>query len=553
MKTIVNKLCSKRRTLGMAILAASLHFAPTVSAQSVGDLAGFDEDAYYASGAQDEVPAGTGDYYADQDTFDNETADQDAEQIADQDAVIQQTAGTFIGDQPAFETADDVAPIDYLDAAPIGEQVNYLGDMPAETIGSGYDRPVAQGSISDGIEAVGFLDNLRQHAGDHGCESGGCGDGASHAVGCDLMPMTGGCDSFGCDSIDTGKSLGSRKGWATVEALLWFVEDRETAPLAIEFDDAVLNLPEAPISSLDSFDSGLAAGFRADAGFWLGDNVGVGGRFTQVFDGSESGQFTPTSADNGTGIPFFSLLGGATGPDILLANTTTDANGQISTGTIDFEEEIDFWMAEAYGRIRLSKAKHYSIDLLGGYTHLELDNQLGITLDRVLTDTSVVPVPGTTQQFNEQFDTENVFDGGQIGFETVITHGRWMVRSLTKVHLGNMRQSVSLQSSGVETQPGFGPTAQAGGLFSAAGTTTAERDVFAFIPEANFKLGYRVTDRAYFTAGYSFIYVDNIALAGGSIPTALTPGFAGGPALTPAINDDSLYIHGLDLGVVLDF
>jgi hypothetical protein len=83
------------------------------------------------------------------------------------------------------------------------------------------------------------------------------------------------------------------------------------------------------------------------------------------------------------------------------------------------------------------------------------------------------------------------------------------------------------------------------------------RDLFTFAPEANFKLAYRFRPNVLLSVGYSFIYFDNVAMTGAVLDrtidgTSLLPGPSGDrPAFV--FDDDSLWVHGIDLGAVIDF
>ncbi|MEM9645425.1 MAG: BBP7 family outer membrane beta-barrel protein, partial [Planctomycetota bacterium] len=169
----------------------------------------------------------------------------------------------------------------------------------------------------------------------------------------------------------------------------------------------------------------------------------------------------------------------------------------------------------------------------------------------------VTPATGTQIQFSDSILTENDFHGGQLGFETVLSHNKWMFSTLTKVHLGNMSQSVSISGTATETLAGNPPTSFDGGLLALDSAGQFERDSFAFIPEANVKLGYRFRDCVMFTLGYSFMYFSDVALSGDNISTAFdsTTRVTAGPfGQTPVqFSERGMYVQGLDLGLVIDF
>ena len=534
MKFSVKPFCPKRATLGLALVAASMQTNAIAGGGSIGDLPGYGEETYFSpDAAYDEqaYQSDTGDGY-----FDPAPSDQ----ISDS-APNQISDGNFAGEPAEY--------VDEFDNEPAGDAV---------VIGSGYHSMSDEAYPETTVQSVGFVDDIRAAAGGW---TGGFGRSGASTGSCDMMPMTGTCDAYGCDSMSCKESLCEGNTWATMEALLWFVEDRNTVPLAITFDDSDIEDPEPRLSSVSEFSSGLAPGFRVDAGSWLTENIGVGGRFSMIFDGSTDVNFAANTAQDqsavGTGIPF---IDPNVGTSLFLVNAI-EAAGPISAGSIDIEEEIEFWMAEAYGRIRFAAARRHSLDLVGGYTRMELENTLGLDVNRIALDSSIQAL-GTRTILSDRFETENTFNGGQVGFEAVMTRGRWMARSLTKVHLGNMNQRVSRRGSGTVTTPGFAAADTGGGFFGRSEGESIERDLFAFIPEANFKLGYALTPHAYLTAGYTFLYLDNVALASTAINPIVSPplaGFENGPPLgfgsdnVLAIADDSLFIHGVDVGLVLDF
>ena len=132
-----------------------------------------------------------------------------------------------------------------------------------------------------------------------------------------------------------------------------------------------------------------------------------------------------------------------------------------------------------------------------------------------------------------------------------------MLRTLTKVHLGNMNQQVTMTgNSSVATPPGA-PVTQPVGMLVLGNPGTFERDEFAFAPEVNLKLAYRFRPNVLLSVGYSFIYWDNVAQAGDFID----PKFSGSTLNTAgpygqdtfAWKDSSLWTQGIDLGFVLDY
>lgn len=520
MKTILKRHCKKRFLLAAALLAGLTNssIAAGPGSGSIGDIPGYGEDTYFAEDAA---------YSTD----------------ADISASVAQT-GSISDDEPMADQA--YAESSYDDSAAVGSGFN----------ASGQYQPIGAGQMANGVQPVGFLGDAVTRM---GLPMGRAMNGSMSSGSCDMY----GCDTYGCDSGCNTSSVGGLcKGntWATVESLLWFIEDRQLPVLISTAPAGIAPNLQPGQSRFSDLNSGLAAGFRLDGGVYLGDNVGVGGRFYQIYDGSETQSAATDGSGGSIGIPFFSSLGGSE-DSFLISGQDFVTGDAIAEGSVSVESEIDFWAAEAYGRIRFSGAKHHTLDFIGGYTHMELDDSLRLSASRVSLD-NVLDTVGTQRTFSDSFETSNKFDGGQVGFEAVLTRGRWMARSLTKVHMGNMSQSGRVSGNSTIREPGFAEVATDGGIFASGNQSdlndgSYDRDVFAFIPEANFKLGYRLRPNMFLTAGYSFLYIDNVVTSGDLIDRNVNPSTfnTGTFASSPAVKFDQsdLFIHGVDVGMVIDF
>lgn len=406
-----------------------------------------------------------------------------------------------------------------------------------------------------------------------GCEvayGGGCCDS-----GCGVSSCDGGCDSYGhqkrkiCGIFD---SCGHNT-WAQAEMLLWFTPDRDMPALVTTSNPGSFpiiphagqpNPNNVQVVFGDDIEGELSAGFRLDLGMWLTDNVGVGGRFWALAENNDSYFGIGDGGINGTpstsiGIPFFATDINNNDAVIINRDGSAAVGDSGFAGFVGAESELEVYGAELYSRVRFSCSKTCRLDFIGGYSHFEIDDTLRMLSARVNVEN---PATLRTRTYDDFFECKNQFDGGQVGFEMVITRGRWMARSLTKVHLGNMQQRVTI--AGVSTDDPDGPgagatTVTSGGIFAQGNQGVYERDVFSFAPEANFKLGYRLRDNMLLSVGYSFIYWDNVALNGDVIDNEISNILnlnTGAPSLPRpefAFDDSSLWVQGLDLGVIIDF
>lgn len=380
---------------------------------------------------------------------------------------------------------------------------------------------------------------------------------------CDAMGCDGGCDG-GCDSAcGSGRRGGGlanalgmcdSDGWMRAGALLWFVQDRQTVPLVTTAEGGFFPVlgpagQNTVVAFGNELEGGLSGGFRTDVGRYVSDGLGIGGRFWWLGDnGSDYANAADGSAGSQSiGRPFFDTnLGGESALEIAQPN--------LFSGSVNASESLDMWGAEAYARLRFCGSKTSHLEMIGGYSHFEIDSDLSIN-STTLTLTG--PTAGRIRTFSDQFNVENEFNGGQLGFESLIRRGRWTATALTKVHLGNM--NARGRATGQFTDTNGPDNADSGFLVQAdSNGGTYSTDEFTFIPEMNFQLGYRFRTHVDFNVGYSFLYFEKLGLAGSQIDRLIDSSEVGtdGTALThpvPLFAQDSLFVHGLDLGVTVTY
>jgi len=337
--------------------------------------------------------------------------------------------------------------------------------------------------------------------------------------------------------------------WAQSEALLWFTQDRRTPPLITTSAPGTFPVlgvePTTQVVFGDDVSGELSGGFRGDYGKYITDNFGIGGRIWFFASNNDSFFGDGDGSNRSIGRPFFNTSLGA-GGDI---DSFSVAQEGLFTGAVAANSKLDIWGAEAYSRVRFSCTKSCRLDFIGGYSHFEINDELGIS------STTVTDATGRIRSLNDLFKAKNRFDGGQVGFEMVIKRGRWSARSLTKVHLGNMNQRMLIAGSYFDQTPPADPLLLSGGLLARGNQGIFERDKFTFVPEANFKLAYCLRKNISVSVGYSFIYWDKVTLAGDNIDNDIDfSDFPNDFDTRPVFefNDSGLWVQGLDLGVVID-
>ncbi|MGB7345434.1 MAG: BBP7 family outer membrane beta-barrel protein [Pirellulaceae bacterium] len=511
----------------------------------VGDISSESEDAYFAADAAEATRA------MDRRTRRVRTAAAAAPVV--RTAAVSHT--THYAPQPA-------APV-YQQSASVA-QVGCLGGCLGSGCGaSNCDAPgnymgcdSAPGCDSGGCDSIGCGTIFGG-----GCDSPSCGcelfsgGGGYSAPSCGCE-MGGGCDSGGCGlgggcglrgggGVAGALGLCSKDGWFRHELLLWFMQDRQSPALIASAAPGVLpTQPGATTLFGGDLNGGLSAGYRGDAGIYLSDNVGVGGRFWILSQNEDSATAGGDGSSRSIGRPFYNTLFNV--EDSLLVAFQNNF-----TGTVTGTSKLDMMAAEAYGRVNLGSTKSCQLDLIGGYSYFSVDDELRVT-------STSTQNTGRIRSYSDSFDTENIMHGGQLGFEAVVTNGRWFARSLTKVHMGDMQQKVRIAGSSSDTTPPFASSTANSGLLALGNQGTYEQDEFTFIPEMNFKLGYRFRQHVEMSVGYSFLMFDSLALAGDQVdrnidPSALNTNgpFGNRPAFT--MKDTSLWVQGIDLGLAITF
>lgn len=366
-------------------------------------------------------------------------------------------------------------------------------------------------------------------------------------------PCDGACDD-GCDACGAGlfrKVLGrpglldhAHESWFTAEALLWFPQQRRVPALVTTTAAGQPVLPDANVAFGGDIGGDLRAGFRVDGGRFVNKHFGIGGRFWMIDGDSQRTSLSGDGTGRSIGRPFFNTE--LPGQDSILVNL--DGN---FAGNVTVESDLRMLAAEAYGRLKFGRGSNYRVDLIGGYTHFNIDDRLWARSTTINTGT------GTTDRFFDDFDAENHFHGGQLGLESTVNQGRWTLTTLAKVHLGNMHQAIDIRGASSRMTGVVEETFASGALAFDDSIGRHERNKFAFAPELNLKLAYRFRPNVLLSVGYSFIYFDNVLLAGDHID----PVFDGSTLLTNGphgqrpfeFRDSGLWVQGIDLGFVLDF
>jgi hypothetical protein len=320
--------------------------------------------------------------------------------------------------------------------------------------------------------------------------------------------------------------------------------------------------------------TGTESGARFSVGYWFFDDHALGIEVGGFFLGENRDHFAVSSTGTPIiGIPFNNVLNN---PPVSVPGETAQAVafnlpgplGQLG-GNLDILHKTNFWGAEVNLRTNCLCCCNGYLDFLLGFRELGLDDsltlseQLTVIRDRTVTDPTtgaMTTVPaGTTINGQDKFSTTNRFYGVQVGLDGEWQFwDRWSLGARAKVGIGPTQQTVDIQGSRVINVPGAAPMVSYGNLFSQPSNIGRyTRDMFSVVPEVGVTLGYQLTDHIRATAGYNFLYWNNVVRAGGQINRNVNAAFTGNPqpgSATPnqpafSFNNTDTWAQGASLGL----
>ena len=316
---------------------------------------------------------------------------------------------------------------------------------------------------------------------------------------------------------------------------------------------------------------GTAHGFRLGAGWWRPEDSRAGvevGAFymspvssNTYFQGSESG--VPLLArpflNDASGTPVSLIL---SSPDIVSGSSLTRAMTQ-AWGI----EANALW--NAY-RTCPGECRTWNLNFLAGYRYFDLTESLQLSSRSTILEGNTLSYAGTlvgeatSLEIRERFDAKNKWHGGQIGFQSQFTSGRWYVGVTGKVGFGITNQKVTIDGTTGASNPEDGTTSTAiGGLFANAGNIGSYKsDHFGILTDVNATFGYHFTSWLVGTVGYNFVHLSSVARPGnlftGRVDSNLVPlsSSYGTGATTPApfnYKQDDFFLHGLNFGFIVKY
>lgn len=380
-----------------------------------------------------------------------------------------------------------------------------------------------------------------------------------------------GCDESGCGGdkkggrVDCVSCYGPfRDPWVTVEYMHAWARGRWLPPLVTTSPPGVNGvLPTAAVLFGDEYvGTRLQASGRLSFGAWLDDeeSIGVGGRIFAL-EGDSTGYAAASDAAGNPLIarPFYNTDPIFNAPDALIVTA-----GGLRTGDLLATADNDVLGVDAYLRYSVLRTATRRVDLLAGYHFTGIADSLNVN-HRMQQIGGVIPV-GTQFEFEDVFDVYNEFHGAELGLLSEFDRGPFTLSLMGKLSMGNMRETLTIFGRSSRTPPAGVATNFTGGLLALpTNMGTYTKDDFAIIPEAEFKLTCRITERLEASIGYSFMFWSDIAMAGqqvdmsvANMPTVNASQLMGGGLVGPAnpafggIQDTDFWIHALSIGFTLE-
>jgi Putative beta barrel porin-7 (BBP7) len=313
------------------------------------------------------------------------------------------------------------------------------------------------------------------------------------------------------------------------------------------------------------WDSSPSSGFRLNTGRWLDNHWGVevGGFLLEdkgtVFNVASNG----AANSLGLGRPFLDTFTGGLAAEVVAAPGQLAGSIQASTRAQMWGSDINFVFREEPGRF-------FQTQLRAGVRYIDYDDSIFISQTSTPLGAVSIPFNGNLRVTNpdsvrvdDSFRTHNEFIGGQVGFDTSWKLGRLVFDLDTKVALGSTHQEVTVNGTS-ETISGGQTTnlVQGGFLANLSNIGHYSRDAFSAIPEIEFKVEYRCSPTLSLFASYDALIWQDVAMAGGQIPTVVdvthvptNPAFGAANGVNPgfSMGHSNFISQSLHAGVLWKF
>lgn len=476
--------------------------------------------------------------------------------------------------QLRVDDEDPTTPID-LDELLENERANLPESTSGDSIepipaGEPYGEPVQPESIRaepysvgpsfGGPTTDGYMGGDLSHASCPHCNGQGLRYG-----GCEMCAQRGGLSAPCCEP-------GSQRGpYGRAEYLIWWFDGMNAPPLvtsntqgnAPTLSQAGTVVAHNPSEMLEESRSGL----RLSLGAWLDNrrDLAIEGDWTTFETASDTFNVIDQLGTGTIGRPYYNVdtglddarviaMGGTTGGVLTVYERSQFRSFGLRARTGIACHEVGGCQTpncptcnqQRLGRFlsnlrsRERPAAISRVDFIAGYRYSELEEQI------LFRDSVTMITPATTTSVSETFETDNDFNGADLGFLYEWRSRRWGAELLGKVAIGGTRQRVSIYGAtddGTNVTPG-------GLLAQSTNIGVYERDRFSVLPELSARVSYHLTDDISLSAAYSLMYWANVVRPGDIIDTSVGTSVASAYS-HPYFDweETGLWAHGLNFGL----
>jgi hypothetical protein len=294
------------------------------------------------------------------------------------------------------------------------------------------------------------------------------------------------------------------------------------------------------------------SGFRIGAGAWLTADKRLGIEASFFYLGTSDKSHTEAS-DGGAIIASSPFVNALTGDQTRVLISFPGLVGG-STAVKYSSDRIHGF--DALLRWQFWQCDNWRVDGLVGYRQVSFDESLTIQKTLVPNPAGVAVIPGTTILCNDGWKTENCFNGFTIGANIEKCCDSWTFVARPRISIGSMSSKVTRDGVTVISTPGVSTLTFPGGTYNLSsniGDLTESK--CTILPELDLQVSHKLGEHCRLFAGYSVMYLAQIARPGDQIdprvnPTLIPPPVpVAGPLLPSAfVGRSDAWLHGVSLG-----
>lgn len=340
--------------------------------------------------------------------------------------------------------------------------------------------------------------------------------------------------------------------WLEADYLYWQIQDSpKVIPLVIEQPE--INGAFDVVLGGKKIKNDWHSGARFAIGYWFDECKSLGVEASYFFLGKKSKHSSVTSDENGSPrlrVPYFNVI------------TEEPASIALATpGVFRGSAALKVSNKMQGAELNVVKAMPCSaFTLLAGFRYWNFEDNLTFS-----ANSPFIPTP-TIYNFQDKFNTENNFYGGQIGASYRQTFSCFFFDVRGKLALGAMCQKSNINGE-FHTNEFTGSEETFEGGFFALPTNIGhhKKTTFAVIPEVNLNLGYNITDNFCIYVGYSALYASRVLRSAKQMSSSLNPTQSANIEFTPTpelvgeaspkskLRSTGLWAQGLNVGLDLTF